>query len=42
MVQILQQHIPLAHNVILLVALENHLLVEYFDGVDGVLLFVAR
>lgn len=41
MVQVLQQHISLTHNVVLLVALEDHLLVEYFNGVDGVLFLVS-
>lgn len=42
MVQVLEQHISLAHYVILFIALENHLLVEYFNCVDGVLLLVLR
>ena len=42
MIQVLEQHISLAHYVVLLVALQNHLLVEYFNRVDGVLLFVPR
>lgn len=41
MIQIAKQHVPLTHDMILFVSLQYHLLVQHFDGVNGVLLLVT-